>query len=318
MALSDLAVFSEYAYDAMTEVQSQQINLFNAASDGTITLSSGQHQGDYSDHTFFAKISGLVKRRNAYGTGAQASSPLAMLVDTMVKVASGSKPIALDPGQFHWIQMNPQVAGAALGQQLAAASMADMLNTGISGCAIATAAQAALTKDLTAGVLAFTGLAQTAGLLGDRQSAIRAWIIHSKPMTDLYVNALTNAQILFKFETVNIVRDAFGRLFVMTDAPGLTYVSTGTKYRTLGLQPGAITIHQNNDFTDNFQVTNGDENIGRTYQSEWSFELGLKGYTWDKTNGGKSPNDAALQTATNWDKIVTDIKDMAGVVALSQ
>lgn len=317
MALSDLAVFSEYAYSAMTEVQAQQINLFNAASDGTITLSQGAHQGDYSDKTFFSKISGLVKRRNSYGSGAQSNKILPMLVDTMVKVAAGSAPVALDPGQWKWIQMNPQEAGAALGQQLAGDSLADMVNTGISCGAIAIQAQGALTYDGTAGVVDFVKLATGAALLGDRQAAIRAWIIHSKPMTDLYKNALTNAQILFKFDTVNVVRDAFGRLFVMTDAPGLTYTSSGTKYRTMGLQQGAIQVDQNNDFTDNFQTLNGDENILRTYQSEWSFEVGLKGFTWDKTNGGKSPTDAALQTATNWDKIVTSIKDMAGVVVSS-
>jgi hypothetical protein len=32
MALSDLAVFSEYTYEAITEVLSQQVELFNAAS----------------------------------------------------------------------------------------------------------------------------------------------------------------------------------------------------------------------------------------------------------------------------------------------
>ena len=39
----------------------------------------------------------------------------------------------------------------------------------------------------------------------------------------------------------------------------------------------------------------------------------MKGYTWDKANGGKSPNDAALALSTNWDRTATSHKDTAGV-----
>lgn len=317
MALSDLAVFSEYAYSAMTEVIAQQIDLFNGASRGAIQLNSSAHQGDYSEQAFFAKISGLVKRRNAYGSGAVSGKTLAHLTETMVKVAAGTPPVSLDPGQFKWIQMNPETAGAAMGQQLAGDMMADMLNTGISACAPALAAQSAVYHDGTAGTLTFAKLNSGTALFGDAASQVVCWVIHSKPMFDLYASNIANAVNLFKFETINVVSDPFGRIFVITDAAGLTYTSSGTKYRTLGLTPGAIIIGQNNDFTDNFQTVNGDENIARTYQAEWSFELGLKGFTWDKTNGGKSPNDAALTTATNWDKLVTSSKDLAGVVVSS-
>jgi hypothetical protein len=314
VALSDLAVFSEYVYSAMTEVIAQQIELFNAASDGCIVLVPSSHQGDYSDVAFFQKISGLVKRRNAYGSGAQSNKALVHLVDTMVKVAAGSAPVALDPGQFKWIQQNEQLAGAAMGQQLALDMMADMLNTALSAAAAALNAQSAVVHDGTAATATFAALNTASGKFGDRMDAIRMWAMHSKVAVDLYALAITNAQNLFTYGTINIRRDPFGRLFVISDAPALTYTSSGTKYRTLGLVQGAINVHQNDDFTDNFETTNGDENIGRTYQSEWSFNLGLKGFTWDKTNGGKSPNDAALLTATNWDKTATSIKDLAGVV----
>lgn len=317
MALSDLAVFSEYAYAAMTEVIDQQIDLFNGASRGAIQLQGSAHQGDYSETAFFAKIAGLVKRRNAYGSGAVAGKNLSHLTETMVKVAAGTPPVALDPGQFNWIQMNPQVAGAAMGQQLAGDMMADMLNTGVSSLAPVLAAQAEVFHDGTAGKLDFSKLNIGASKFGDAANRIVAWVIHSTPMFDLYGANIANGANLFKFETINIVADPFGRLFVITDAPGLTYEATGTKYRTLGLVPGAVRIGQNNDFTDNFETKNGDENIARTYQAEWSFELGLLGYTWDKTNGGKSPNNTALTTATNWDKLVTSHKDLAGVCVAS-
>jgi hypothetical protein len=45
--------------------------------------------------------------------------------------------------------------------------------------------------------------------------------------------------------------------------------------------------------------------------------MGVKGYAWDKTNGGHAPNAAALATGSNWDQYVTNIKDTAGVMVKS-
>jgi len=316
MALSDLTVYSETAYSAMTEVLDQQIELFNAATGGCIQLTSAAVQGDFSETAFWKKVSGLVRRRNAYGSGTVTAKKLENLVDVMVKVAAGTPPIQIDPGQFTWIQQNPELAGAILGQQLAGDTMADMLNIAI-GCGYAALSQVtALVTDIT-GVTApgdiadFGTLTTAAGKFGDRSSDIAAWVMHSTPMTNLYLNNLANAENLFRYETVNVVRDPFGRLMIQTDSANLV---ASTVYRILGLVPGAIMVSQNNDWMDNTETTNGDENILRTWQAEWTYNLAIKGFAWDKANGGKSPTDAALLTSSNWDKYATSNKDTAGVV----
>lgn len=323
MALSDLAVYSEYAYSSMTEVLRQQIDLFNAASGGAIQLRSAAHQGDYSDIAFFAKISGLVRRRNAYGSGAVAEKKLAHLVDTMVKVAAGTAPVRLDPGQFKWIQQNPEVAGAALGQQLAVDTLADMLNTGLGAWYAAHVAVASNVHDITgettpADKLSFIALAAGTGKLGDQSGgAISAWVTHSKPMFDLYANQLANAEQLFTYGQVNVIRDPFGKLLIMTDSPALVTAGSPNVYHSLGMKPSALIVDQNNDYTANEESKNGDENIIRTFQAEWSYEVGVHGFAWDKTNGGKSPTDAALFTSTNWDRYATSHKDLGGVIIQS-
>lgn len=319
MALSDLAVYSEYAYSSMTEVLRQKIDLFNTATGGAIQLRAAAHQGDYSDVAFFAKISGLVRRRNSYGSGSVAEKNLAHLVDTMVKVAAGTPPVRLDPGQFKWIQQNPEVAGAALGQQLAVDTMADMLNVGLGASYAALSAQTAVVYDATGNTspentLSFGNLNNGQAKFGDQASTISAWVMHSKPMFDLYGKNLTNSASLFTYGNINVMRDPFGKLLVMTDSQNLVIAGTPNNYAVLGLVPGAVIIDQNNDYTANEEAKNGDENIIRTFQAEWSYNVGVKGFAWDKTNGGKSPNDAALLTATNWDKYATSHKDLAGVV----
>ena len=319
MALSDLAVYSEYAYSSMTEVLRQKIDLFNTATGGAIQLRAAAHQGDYSDVAFFAKISGLVRRRNSYGSGSVAEKNLAHLVDTMVKVAAGTPPVRLDPGQFKWIQQNPEVAGAALGQQLAVDTMADMLNVGLGASYAALSAQTAVVYDATGNTspentLSFGNLNNGQAKFGDQASTISAWVMHSKPMFDLYGKNLTNSASLFTYGNINVMRDPFGKLLVMTDSQNLVIAGTPNNYAVLGLVPGAVIIDQNNDYTANEEAKNGDENIIRTFQAEWSYNVGVKGFAWDKANGGKSPNDAALLTSTNWDKYATSHKDLAGVV----
>lgn len=321
MALSDLAVYSEYAYSAMTEVLRQKIDLFNAATGGVLILRGAAHQGDFSDEAFFAKVTGgLVRRRNAYGSGSVSEKVLKHIVDTSVKVAAGTPPVRLDPGQFRWIQQNPQVAGAAMGQQLAVDTLADMLNTALGSAYAAMSQVSAIVYDATANSNAadklptWNNLNNGQAKFGDASSQIAAWIMHSTPMHKLWGNNLTNAERLFSFANVNVMRDPFGKLLVMTDSPQLYAAGSPNKYHIMGLVPGAVYIGQNNDFDAMEEGKTGDENLIRVYQAEWSYNAGIKGFAWDKANGGKSPTDAALFTSTNWDRYATSEKDLAGVI----
>lgn len=319
MALSDLAVFSEFVYSSQTEVLRQQIDLFNTASRGSIILATGRHVGDYSDRAFWAKVSGLVRRRNPYGSGAVAHKTLEHLIDTMVKVAAGTPPIDIPPSQFRWIQRNPEEGGAIIGQQLAIDTLADMLNTSLMAAAAALSGVAAVVHDGSAATAEISVFNSAQAKFGDAYQEILAWVMHSKPLFDIYGDALGNSNGLFEFGTVNIRQDGFGRVFVISDSPALvTLAASPDVYLTLGLTGGAIRVEQNGDFDDNISTLNGDENIARSYQAEWSYELGIKGFAWDKTNGAAAPNDAALATATNWDRFATSHKDLAGVLVKTQ
>jgi hypothetical protein len=153
-----------------------------------------------------------------------------------------------------------------------------------------------------------------AAKFGDRSGELVAWITHSTPMHSFYGTAIGNSTVLFTYGTINVVADPFGRIFVVTDSAALHNSATPDVFHVLGLTPGAVQIDQNGDFDDNYQTINGDENIQRTYQAEWTYQLGVKGFAWDKAHGGASPNDAAIAVSTNWDKCVTENKDLAGVI----
>ena len=137
-------------------------------------------------------------------------------------------------------------------------------------------------------------------------------------MNDIWQAALTNSTQLFRFGDVAIMQDQFGRKFIMTDSPALVKGGeSGATYYTLGLVQQAALVEPNNDFDATMVAGTGKENIQRTYQAEWSYNLGLYGYTWDVSKGGASPTDTALGTAANWQQIASSVKDTAGVLLAS-
>lgn len=318
MSLSDMQVFEDYAYGAATETVDQQIGLFNEASRGAITLVNASNEGDYSSQTFWKAIAGLTRRRNAYGSGAVASVALAQDAMTSVKVAGGTPPIAFEPQQLSWIRKNPEEAGVVIGEQLGLGIVADQINSALRVGQAAISGQAALVEDDTAGTVTRGGMVTAAGRFGDRMGDIVVWAMHSKVMTDLFGENITNTNRLFDIGAINLMEDGFGRLLIMTDSADLITTGAPDTYHTLGLVEGAISIEDNSDLFANIETTNGDENIQRTFQAEYTFNAKVKGYSWDKANGGASPNDAALALATNWDKVATSDKDTAGVLLNTQ
>jgi hypothetical protein len=315
MALSDLQVFQEYTYLSYSEALPQNVNAFNTAVGGAIVLRPGSHRGDFVETAIWAKISGLVRRRNAYGTGAVTEVALKQLLDVAVRVAAGCPPLRIDPGMLKWIQSSEEEAGTVIGEQLAKDTIADMLNASLLAGRVALVNEGTNYYDATgvgAGTATLPILNTGAAKLGDRSGDLKCWISHSKPLFDMYGAALANSNYLFNIGNVKVTRDALGNPLVMTDSASL--VATGPVYYLLGLVAGALVVDQNDDFDQNVQKVNGDENIKATYQAEWSYQVGCKGFAWDKTNGGASPSDAALGTGTNWDKYASSAKDYAGVV----
>src|SRR5690606_11705333 len=104
----------------------------------------------------------------------------------------------------------------------------------------------------------------------------------------------------------------------VTDAPALFTAAAGedpAKRRVLSLTSAAALVRDPRNLVTNIETSNGKERIETTLQIDYDFTVGLKGYAWDMTNGGKSPTDQEIGTGTNWDMVVSSIKHTAGVMA---
>jgi len=107
---------------------------------------------------------------------------------------------------------------------------------------------------------------------------------------------------------------ANGLPVLMVDSPSLIIAGTPQLYATLGLVSGAVRVIESEDPTMVLAgPLTGFENLVYRMQGESAFNLGVKGFTWNVSGGGANPTDAAVATQSNWDKVMTSDKDLAGV-----
>ena len=319
MSLSQMQVFNEYVMPATIETLGQMVEKFNAASGGAIRLTTAGFDGDFLQESFFAAIHSAQRRVDRYAAqGAAAPTDLTQLKMSGVKIAGGFGPIRFEPSQLTWLNKPTAEGIEVASRNFAEALMRDQLNTAIAALTAAIANQADATNDVTAGasaIVTYNVLNAAHAKFGDRSTDIVANVMTGSMYHKLIDQNLTNAPRLFQAQGVTIV-DILNKAVIVTDAPALSTAGSPGVDRVLGLVAGAATVYDGGDVISNIETSNGQTRIETTMQVDYTFGLSLKGYTWDETNGGKSPTDAEIATGSNWDKVATDIKQTAGVIAI--
>ena len=317
MALTNMQVYNTEIQTNTIELLDQMTQQFNAASGGAILLTSVRNEGDYSKEAFWNNLASAQRRVDRYAANsAQAATNLTQGELVSVKVAGGFGPVLLEPSQLTWLQRSPGEAITAISQSFADALLADQLNTSIASAVAAIENQAALVNDVSASS-AITQLALNGShaKFGDMSQQLITDVMTGSTYHRLVGEAITNSGQLFVSGNVRVV-DILGKMIVITDAPALFESGTPGKDKVLSLVAGGIEVSDNGDLLTNMQTNNGNERIETTWQADYSFQVGLKGYAWDAVNGGKSPTDAELATGTNWDKAVAFDKHTAGTLAI--
>lgn len=317
MSLSQMQVFNQYVMPATIETLGQMVQKFNGASRGAIVLTNAGFAGDFMQESFWQAIHSAQRRVDRYAAQASASATdLTQLKNSAVKVGGGFGPIRFEPSQLTWLNKPTAEAVEVISRNLAEALLRDQLNTAIAALRAAIANQASATNDVSGSAgMSYGAINNAHAKFGDSSANIVANVMTGAMYHKLIGLNLSNAQQLFRAGDVTVV-DMLGKAVVVTDAPSLYIAGTPNKAHVLGLVPGAATVMDGSDMIVNIQTNNGQTRIETTMQADYSFGVALKGYTWDEANGGKSPTDAEIATGTNWDKVATDIKHTAGVIAI--
>ena len=314
MALSEMQVFNEYILPATVETLAQQIEKFNGASGGSLTLTMGGFDGDFYQKSFFESLEAAQRRVNRYAAQATVTpTDLSQLRADGVKVAGGFGPIRYEPAQMTWLRQPTAQGIEVASTNFAKVLMKDQLNTAIAALVAATMGSTSTSKTV-ATELNYSVINDSHALFGDSSGNLIAEVMNGAMYHKLVSQNLKNTAQLFQFDSVRIV-DILGKIVVVTDAPAL-YDSTKSLYRVLSLVSNAAVVYDAGNLVSNIETTNGNTRIETTMQVDYDFGLALKGYSWDQTTGGKSPSDAALATSANWDKTATDVKSTAGVIAI--
>jgi len=318
MALVNMEVFIDNARELVVEKLGQQIDKFNAASNGTIMLSADGFSGDFFQKSFYNTLQTAGRRVDRYAANsAVATTALSQDKYSAVKVAGGFGPVGIEPSQMSWIQSNEIEALNVFSNSMMEYIMSDQLNTSIAALVGAISNQASATNDISATAgLSQSALNSTDAKFGDASMNLQARFMTGTAYHKLIGEAITNTNQLFQAGNITIV-NILNKPVIVTDSPALREAGTPDKQKVLNLASGAIKVGNTSDLITNVDTTNGKQRIETTMQGDYSFTLEMLGYGWDETNGGKSPLDAELATGTNWDLFVNDIKHSAGTILIA-
>jgi hypothetical protein len=319
---SDMKIYESQFQSGLTEMLTQNTEAFNAASNGSIILRSADVKGNYEQAAFFKTIANLISRQDI--TSDAALTPVKMTEDENVSVKLHRKSatdLTFKAAKMAGISFDEMVF--AHGQQFAKAMIVDQLNSALQCAQAALAIQADVTNDVTGATtksITYSNLIATLAKFGDASDKVVAWVMHSQQYFDLAQNAITANVTNIADGVIRRVDVAgLGRPILVTDSPSLIATAdTPDSYFVLGLQAGALDVNQSESVNTVIDNVTGLEQLVVRSQSEYAYNVGVKGFKWDIANGGANPTSGTLATSSNWDKVATDKKDLAGVVLKCQ
>lgn len=324
---SNMKYQDPFFYSGYSDVIQQAVEKFNGGSNGTITLTSNRKQGDYDYSSFFENAGGLVSRQDQTSTADATAIALSQENEIGVKINRKIGPVEWSRSAFLKAGLDDNAFRVAAGEQAAKDVLADMLNNAIRAGRAALDNNAGSTYTVGSnGTLTTTALNSGLALMGDQAQRINAFVMHSKTYFDLVgyqIDPTNNGDIVANSAVVAGMPASLGRPIIVTDSDALK-VTTGSgtsavdDYYTLGLTAGGLRVEDTEEEHVVFDEITGKEQLIMRMQGEFAYNLGIKGFQWDVSNGGKNPTDAAVGTGTNWDKVFNSDKSLAGVVIQSR
>jgi hypothetical protein len=321
--VSDFKIYNEEFFGGMTEKLQQNAAGLAEQSKGSIVIRAHEHRGDYEKESFVKSLSALVSRQDLTSTAAVTDTALTQGEDVRVKVHRKIGPVGQAKKAFKMISEDPRVLSFILGQQQAQAVAEDMLNTGITAVVAALANTSAVKNDITSATVktcTHTSLINTLAKFGDRADRIVAWVMHSSQFFDLGVQSIADQIDTIASGVIQAFNvPGFGRPLLVTDSASLIVTGdTPDSYYALGLTADALQLLQSEQMEIATDEVTGLEQLVMRYQGEYAYTVGVKGFTWDVTGGSANPDASTIGTGSNWDKVATSDKDLAGVILKCQ
>lgn len=317
---SDFVVRNELFQTLFTETLAQNVDILNQDGNGVIRLVTNEREGDYDKTRFFDRPSGGVSRRDTTDTST-ALTPTALTQDEVIGVKLNRKygPYQQTRDAFKKIGGTPEDLTMILAPNMAEEAMKGMVNDAVAALVAALRNNAGVVYDYAATgsnkTIDHTALIRGRALFGDAFGRIKGWGMNGAAFHKLVEAQLSVASgNVGDFAVYEGQAGTLGLPAFVSDAPAFATSGTPGEYHILGLVPNAAVLTVSEAPYMATDETILKENILYAFQGEYAFNLELKGYKWDVANGGTNPSAAALATGSNWDKVVANDKDTAGIV----
>ena len=284
---SDMKIYNDLAQTAYLERLQDNLQIFNEASNGAITLIDELIEGDLKKRAFY-KIGGSIEHRDVNSTAAAAGKKITAGEMVGVKIPFKYGPYEATEESFKRRLRSPEEFSLVVGQDYA-----DSNNTAMQ---VAKKFSTDGKKVLTTGMRAF----------GDQFGRLALWVMDSASYFTIVESAI--AEKLYQ-ETDTVI---YGGLPGTMGIPVL--VTDQAKANTIyGLQAGAITITNSQLADFRSYPINTQENLTIGVRAEGAFNLDVLGYSW-KDSAGANPDLTALAAKANWEQYATSNKNTAGVI----
>lgn len=313
-------IYEDEFYSGMYEVEMQNTEAFNAASNNALRLIPREHIGDFSKEAFFTETADVITRRditsNSAGTATELSSDELVGIKLYRRYQYDKKLTDIKR-----IGFSEQEYSFFVGQQIASSKMKDTLNVGLLGLVTALGTEASNFTSIvgeTPETLNYDAIPPILAKFGDASQSLRHIVGHSKPIHNLLGDS-------FSVETENVAGfsintggiPTLNRGLSMTDSNSLVDpTGAGTtpdvpSYKTLWLAENALRMEESEDETMWGGQVDGLENLVVRVQGEYAITLKVKGFEYSSATS--NPTDAAVGTAGNWGMVASDTKSTAGV-----
>lgn len=300
---NDMVIYNRLAQTAYLETIQDNLNLFNAGSNGALVMRSEAIQGDF-DQTAFYDFAATIGHRDVNSTAAVTPGKIGMGEDVSVKTPWKMTPITSTAEAFKRRARSPEEFYQLVGVAMADAFMAYALQAAFASldAAIGTVAEmnvadtiaASGKKVLTKGLRTF----------GDASNRVAVLGMSSASYFDFVDEAIDNKV----FEEAGMViyggtPGTLGKPVIVSDRIA--------DEKVYGLLPGAVEIVESQAPESRAYEINDQENLANGFRAEGAFNINLLGY---KYKGAANPNLATLGTGASWEKIANSNKLTAGFI----
>lgn len=303
---SDLIIYNDLAQTSYLERRQDNLDVFNASSNGAIVLDNEMIEGDFKKRAFYV-LGGTIGHRDVNSVDKVTNTKIGAGEAVGVKAPWKYGPYATTEEAFKRRGRALDEFSSVVGTDVADATLEGFVKYAISAAVAAIGANTDMV--VTADIATDGKKTLTKGMrkYGDKFGRISLFVMHSASYFDIVDEAITNKL----YEEAGVVvygglPGTLGKPVLVTDTAPVDVI--------LGLLPNAIAITESQAPGFRSYEINDEENLGVGYRAEGTVNIDMLGYSWNETKGGANPDLTKIGTAENWKKYAKDNKVTAGVM----